>query len=91
MLVTRPYLGRLFDLRGAKIVMLPCLMIFAIGLALLSVSTTPWLFLLAASIIGIGYGSLLPFLLSLSVERVAMGRNSHATATFFTLYDVALP
>ncbi|MFE8699879.1 MFS transporter [Cytobacillus sp. FJAT-54145] len=90
MLATRPYLGRLFDRRGPKIVILPCLLIFAGGYLLLSISHSPILFLVSAGIIGVGYGSLLPFLLSMSVQSVERNRNGHATATFFTLFDIGI-
>ncbi|WP_227935381.1 MFS transporter [Alkalihalobacillus deserti] len=90
MLATRPYLGRLFDQSGPKVVILPCLVMFAIGFMILSVSETAFLFLISAAVIGIGYGSLLPFLLSLSIQFVPAHRNGHATATFFTLYDTGL-
>ncbi|WP_237563669.1 MFS transporter [Halalkalibacter okhensis] len=87
MLVSRPYLGRLFDQRGAKIVILPSLIMYSIGFILLAFSQSAWLFLVAAGVIGIGYGSLMPLFLSLATESVAANRTGHATATFFTLYD----
>ncbi|WP_026700056.1 MFS transporter [Salibacterium aidingense] len=87
MLVTRPYLGRLFDERGPKIVIMPCLFVFAAGLLLLSAAQTTLLFLTAAGLIGAGYGTLLPCLLSLAVQSTAGHRNSYATATFFMMFD----
>ncbi len=90
MLVTRPFLGRVFDERGPKIVILPCLVIFAVGLVILSVADSAWLFLVAAGVIGIGYGSILPFLLSLSTDSVSKKRTGHATATFFTFFDTGI-
>jgi len=90
MLVTRPSLGRIFDQYGPKIVILPCLIIFAIGFMLLSVTDSAFLFLFSAAVIGVGYGSLLPFLLSLSIQSVSPHRNGYATATFFTMYDTGI-
>ncbi|RSL30441.1 MFS transporter [Salibacterium salarium] len=87
MLVTRPYLGRLFDERGPKIVILPCLIIFASGLLTLSIADSAVLFLVSAGLIGVGYGTLLPCLLSMSVQSSAGHRNSYATATFFMMFD----
>ncbi|MDQ0252919.1 MFS family permease [Evansella vedderi] len=88
MLLTRPYLGRLFDQRGPQIVIIPCLITFSAGFIILSVAAeSPWLFLIAAGVIGVGYGSLLPFLLSLSIKTIPPSRNGHGTSTFFTLYD----
>ncbi|MFD2704978.1 MFS transporter [Salibacterium lacus] len=87
MLLSRPYLGRLFDERGSKIVILPCLFVFALGLGLLSAAGGAVMFLVSAALIGIGYGTLLPSLLSLSVQTAAPERNSYATATFFMMFD----
>ncbi|SDG92531.1 Predicted arabinose efflux permease, MFS family [Alteribacillus persepolensis] len=87
MLVFRPFLGRLFDRRGPMIVILPCLFTFAVGLVLLSTAETGWIFLLSAALIGVGYGTILPCVLSLTVQDVPKHRNGHATATFFMLYD----
>jgi MFS family permease len=87
MLISRPYLGRLFDQRGPKIVILPSLVMYSIGFLLLAFSQSAWLFLIAAGVIGVGYGSLMPLLLSLATGAVTTSRTGHATATFFTLYD----
>ncbi|MGY4689648.1 MFS transporter [Salibacterium sp. K-3] len=87
MLSSRPYLGRLFDERGSKIVIMPCLFIFAAGLGLLSLSSSAVLFLISAGLIGIGYGTLLPCLLSLAVQAASPERNNYATATFFMMFD----
>ncbi|MFB4164678.1 MFS transporter [Alteribacillus sp. JSM 102045] len=90
MLLFRPFLGRLFDQRGPKIVILPCLVTFAVGLVVLSLAESGFLFLLAAALIGVGYGTILPCVLSLSVQYAPRERNGHATATFFMLYDTGI-
>ncbi|WP_077622808.1 MFS transporter [Sediminibacillus massiliensis] len=90
MLLTRPSLGRLFDRRGPKVVILPCLVLFAVGLVVLSFAQTAVLLLLSAALIGIGYGSLVPFLLSLAVKSAPAKRNGYVTATFFTLFDTGI-
>ncbi|UOQ47028.1 MFS transporter [Gracilibacillus caseinilyticus] len=90
MLSTRPFLGKQFDLRGPRAVIIPCMLLFAAGFVLLSLSQNAFTFLLAAGIIGIGYGSLLPFFLSISVSKVSLSRSGHATATFLTLYDAGI-
>ncbi|WP_240468718.1 MFS transporter [Gracilibacillus sp. YIM 98692] len=87
MLASRPFLGRQFDWRGAKPVIIPCMVLFSIGFIMLSFAYSPVIFLITAGVIGIGYGSLLPFLLALAVEKVDSTRSGYATATFFTMYD----
>ncbi|MGP4042037.1 MFS transporter [Gracilibacillus sp. D59] len=90
MLISRPFLGKQFDLRGARPVIVPCMVLFSLGLVMLSFSSNAVTFLIAAGVIGVGYGSLLPFFLSLAVSKVKMNRTGHATATFYTLYDLGI-
>ncbi|WP_226035559.1 MFS transporter [Aquibacillus saliphilus] len=87
MIASRPYLGQLFDLKGAKYVILPCLLIFAIGLVTLSFTDSTWMLLLSAGIIGLGCGSLLPSFQTMAIQSAPRHRSGHATATFFTFYD----
>ncbi|SFE62433.1 MFS transporter [Alteribacillus iranensis] len=90
MLLSRPFMGRLFDTRGPKIVIIPSLVIFASGLALLSVAHAPLLFLVAAGLIGVGYGAILPCTLSIAVQSSSRERNGQSTATYFMLYDTGI-
>lgn len=87
MLLSRPYLGRSFDSKGPKFVILPCLFLFAIGLVSLSITNTPWMLLLSAALIGLGYGTLLPSFQTMAIQAAPNNRSSHATSTFFILYD----
>lgn len=90
MIVFRPYLGRAFDEKGARVVLVPSLTVFALGLILLSVTNTATIFLLAAAIIGLGYGSVLPGFQTLAVQHSGHKRTSQAMSTFFTLYDLGI-
>ncbi|MFC4404825.1 MFS transporter [Gracilibacillus xinjiangensis] len=90
MLVSRPYLGRQFDLRGPKPVIIPCMLLFSIGFICLGFTNSALAFLFSSAIIGIGYGSLLPFLLSIVIERSPTSRSGHANATFYTMYDTGI-
>lgn len=87
MIVSRPYLGRVFDQKGARIVLVPSLIIFAAGLIFLSVTNSALIFLIAASLIGLGYGSILPGFQTLAIQQSGRKRTSQAMSTFFTLYD----
>lgn len=90
MLISRPYLGRSFDSRGPKFVLLPCLLIFAIGLVSLSFTTTALMLLIAAGLIGLGYGTLLPGFQTMAIQTAENHRSGHATATFFIFYDLGI-
>src|SRR5699024_2709397 len=87
MIAFRPMLGRAFDEKGARFVLIPSLIAFSLGLAVLSISQSVALFLIAAGIIGLGYGTVLPGFQALVVQKAGPKRTSQAMSTLFTLYD----
>lgn len=87
MLLSRPYLGRAFDTKGPRFVILPCLFLFAVGLVFISFTSTAWMLLISAAIIGLGYGTLLPSFQTMAVQSASIKRSGHSTATFFMFYD----
>ncbi|TMU84441.1 MFS transporter [Bacillus sp. BHET2] len=90
MLLSRPYTGRLFDRSGPNSVIYPSLIIFAIGLILLSVTHSVLLLLIAGTLIGLGYGALLPSFQTMSIQVAPKRRTGHATATFLIFYDLGI-
>src|SRR5699024_186569 len=86
----RPYLGRSFDQKGAKAVLVPSLLFFSIGLLTLGLTTTAFLLLLAAAFIGLGYGTLLPGFQTLSIQTTTPERSGYAISTFFIFYDLGI-
>lgn len=90
MLLTRPYVGRVYDQKGAVYVIVPAFIIFAAGLAMLAYVQGPALFLLAGAFVGIGYGSLNTSLQALAIQATTPARSSYATATYFTMFDVGI-
>src|SRR5699024_12772637 len=56
-LVTRPFTGKLMDVKGANSIAYPGIIIAAIGMFILSQATTSFVLLLAAVLIGLGYGN----------------------------------
>ncbi|WP_252311355.1 MFS transporter [Sinobaca sp. H24] len=87
MLLSRPFTGRLFDRAGPAYVIVPSLLVFSAGLFLLSTVTTTAVLLIAGGLIGLGYGSILPSLQTMAIQASPPERTSHATATFFMLFD----
>ncbi|MBM7553070.1 MFS transporter [Thalassobacillus pellis] len=87
MLLSRPYLGRAYDTKGPKFVILPCLFLFSIGLLVISFTNSAWMLLVSAAIIGLGYGTLLPSFQTMAIQSAPIKRSGHSTATFFMLYD----
>lgn len=87
---SRPFTGKLMDTRGANIVTYPCLVLFAIGMYLFSQATAGWMLLLAAALIGFGYGNFNSIAQSVAVKVTPPHRFGLATATYFILYDIGL-
>lgn len=90
MILARPSLGQLFDVKGPKYVIIPCLIIFSGGLVMLGLSSSPWMFLVAAGVIGLGSGSLLPSFQTMCIQAGGPGRSGHATATFYIFWDIGI-
>lgn len=90
MIIFRPYLGRAFDEKGAKKVLVPSLFIFSIGLMVLGFTSTAFMLLVAAGLIGLGYGTLLPGFQTLSIQSTSHERSGYAISTFFVFYDTGI-
>ncbi|ANU14975.1 major facilitator family transporter [Planococcus halocryophilus Or1] len=87
MLIVRPITGRLFDAIGPKVVIIPSIVIFGVGLITLSFTEVSWMLLLSGALIGLGYGTLLPSFQSLAIQAADKHRSGYATGTFFAFYD----
>jgi MFS family permease len=87
-IVSRPFSGRLLDMRGAHFVVYPCLLIFAIGMLLLSQANHGFTLLLAGAIIGLGYGNFLSCGQAISIKGAPSHRLGLATATYYIFLDV---
>lgn len=90
MIAFRPSLGRAFDNHGPKYVLIPSLFVFAIGLATLSFTNTALMLLVAAGLIGLGYGTLLPGFQTMAIQTTHSTRSGHAISTFFIFYDIGI-
>ena len=90
LLLSRPFTGRLFDLRGENIVMYPSILLFGIGLLILSQANAGIFLLIAGGVIGVGFGTLQSSAQTIAVSLVPHRRVGLATATFYTLYDLGM-
>jgi MFS family permease len=86
--ISRPFSGRLFDIKGANFVAYPCLLIFAIGMLLFSQANHGITLLLAGVIIGLGYGNFISCAQAISIKAVPHHRLGLATSTFFIFVDL---
>ncbi|MFV5524890.1 MFS transporter [Acinetobacter variabilis] len=90
MMSLRPITGKIYDRKGPQYVIYPALLVFSLGLFLLSQIQTLWGFLLAAVLIGVGFGSAQPCIQTLAIQRAPKHRIGYATSTFYTFYDVGI-
>ena len=88
LLLSRPFSGRLLDVKGANFVVYPCLVIYAIGMLLLSQANHGITLLLAGAIIGLGYGNFISCAQAISIKTVPLHRLGLATSTFFIFVDL---
>ena len=89
-LLVRLYTGPLMDRRGFFIVMFPALIIFAAGLFFLSQLNSILILVLAAILVGVGYGNVLSAGQTIAVTSVPKHRIGLATATFFLGIDAGI-
>lgn len=89
-LASRPFSGRLFDAKGANIVVYPCLFIFAMGMLLYSQASHGITLLLAGAIIGLGYGNFLACAQAIAIKASPPHRLGLATSTYFIFFDLGI-
>ena len=90
MIIVRPWVGKIYDRKGASAVIYPSFMFFAMGLVIVSFISNQWMLWLSAIFIGIGYGSLFPCFQTVAIQSVPKQRMGHAISTFFTLFDLGM-
>ncbi|WP_342536566.1 MFS transporter [Sporosarcina sp. FSL K6-3508] len=86
-LFSRPFTGRLLDVKGNKFVIYPSLILFAGGLLLLSGAQAGWMLLLAGGILGLGFGNFQSCAQAIALQGVKPERLGVATSTFFIFLD----
>ncbi len=89
-LVSRPISGRLFDLKGANIVIYPSLAFYALGMMLFSQAGNGFVLLTAGAIIGVGYGNFMSCAQALTLKGIPPQRFGLATATYYVFLDFGI-
>nr|WP_295970870.1 MFS transporter [uncultured Bacillus sp.] len=87
LLISRPFTGKLFDLKGENIVIYPSILLFGAGLLLLSQAQYGVILLIAGAMIGIGFGTFQSSAQTIAVNVASTHRIGLATSTFFVFYD----
>jgi MFS family permease len=81
--------GKILDIYDRKKVIIPCLTAIIISLAILTFSTTLYMFILVAVVLGAGWALLYPSLLIYAIENADSDRGP-AMATFTGLADLGV-
>ena len=90
MILSRPLAGRSSDRYGADRVVYPSMVLFLLGLLMLAlIPSIPGL-VIAAIVIGIGYGSLFSIYQAVVFSTVPSHRGGVAISTFYIFYDIFL-
>ena len=89
-LVTRPFVGRIFDRKGSDYTVYPGLVLFAAGMFLLGNIERLSGLIAAAVLLGAGFGAVTPALQTLAVRSAPPARAGVATATYFWSLDISV-
>lgn len=87
---TRPFSGHILDHYGANVVFYPALLLMASAMALLAVTETGTVFLVAAVLLGAGFGNFQSAGQAVSLTLVTRSRFAQATTTFFLFFDLGI-
>ena len=87
-LITRPFVGKIFDKVGHSVVILPGAICMIIGLVLLSFVHSVFLLIIASIFYGLGYGAVQPSLQTWAVNRSPAHRKGAANGTFLSSLDL---
>lgn len=86
-LVSRPFSGRLLDLKGANFIMYPAFLLFAAGLLLLGNAQSGVILLISGALIGLGFGNMQSSTQAIAIKLTPTHRMGLATSTFFIFLD----
>lgn len=87
-LISRPFSGRLFDVKGANFVIYPCFFLFAAGMLLFSQARHATMLLASGVAMGLGYGNFVSCAHAIALKDLPLNRLGLATSTFFIFVDL---
>jgi MFS family permease len=90
LLLSRPFTGKWLDQYGPNVISYPAIILFAIGMFVLSKSDGAITFLVAAGMIGLGWGTLFPTFQTIAIQDAEPRKRGLATATFLSIYDTGI-
>jgi MFS family permease len=89
-LVTRPLSGTLADRIGYRRVFMPCLVLIALGLWLLTIGTTLTPLIVSAALFGVGFGTAYPVFVAYVMRDVHAARRGAAFGAILAAFDTGI-
>jgi len=89
-LLTRPLSGKLADRVGYRRVFMPCLVLIAVGLALLAAGSTRISFVASAAFFGVGLGTAYPVFVAYVMRDVSATRRGAAFGAILAAFDTGI-
>ena len=90
MLLVRAKAGEVSDRLGRTAVILPGMMVTAVSLVVLGMTTGPVGVLAGGAVLGVGFGSAQPALMALTADRVSPAERGKAMGTFYTAWELGI-
>lgn len=90
LMLSRTFAGKIYDNKGHTYVFPPGTILIIIAMFLLAWLPNTTVLLIAASLYGLGFGSVQPALQAWAVDKAANNRKGMANATFFSFFDVGV-
>lgn len=90
LIVSRAFVGKLFDRSGPNMVVYPSMILFALGIITLGIAGNIFVFLISAAIIGVGNGTLYATLQTMAILSTSKHRTGVAISTYFLFYDIGM-
>jgi MFS family permease len=88
LLISRTFAGRVADVYGRAVAIVPGILLMAAALAILPLAHSLPHFVISAVLLGIGFGSAQPASMALLIDRVRPEKRGLAMSTYFTGIDV---
>lgn len=88
-LITRPFIGKIFDKKGPAVVIIPGAISMGLGVFILSFANSVIMIIVASLFFGFGYGATQPSLLAWAVNRSPADRKGAATGTVLCSMDLS--
>lgn len=88
--LSRPFVGYLFDHHGSDYTVYPGFIFFSLGFVAFSMVSGVASLLFSAAILGIGFGALAPAFQTIAVQSAPPARAGVATSTYFWSLDISV-